>query len=115
MSKELFITSSAMAMFIICPRMAGMLNVVARSSRVSLPVMAGLAALLAVPMVLVMVFAYAKLGIWGALGFCILTDVVSAILIANIGMRACVETLIIAAFVLVGVKVAPLISGLVAR
>jgi hypothetical protein len=70
-----------------------------------------LGAIIAVPLVLVMVLVFAKLGVWGALGFAILTDLGAAFFMKEISIRAGIETLVIALFVIVGVKLSPLITG----
>ncbi|MBW1721828.1 MAG: hypothetical protein JRJ78_07170 [Deltaproteobacteria bacterium] len=115
MLRDLIIGSTALAMFIICPRMAGMVHIISKHSHASLYLSAFLGSLMAVPFVLLMVFVFARFGIWGALGFCVLTDLVSAFIIKEVSFRAGIETLVIAFFVIVGVKVAPLLSGLASK
>jgi len=115
MSRDLIIGSTALALFIICPRMAAMVHIISRHSHVSLYLSAFFGSLMAVPLVLLMVFAFVKFGIWGALGFCVLTDLMSALIIKEVSFRAGIETLVIAFFVIAGVKIAPLLSGLVSK
>jgi len=115
MPKDLIIGSTALALFIICPRMAGMVHIISKYSHASLYLSAFFGSLIAVPFVLLMVFVFIRSGMWGALGFCVLTDLVSAFIIKEMSFRAGIETLVIALFVIVGVKAAPLLSGLVPK
>lgn len=112
MPKDLFISSIGLALFIICPRMAGMVHVIAKHSQVSLVYTALLGSIVAIPLVVVMVLVFERFGLWGALAFCILTDLAAAFVMKEISIRAGVETLIIAVFVILGVKVAPSIANL---
>ena len=112
MEKGLLLTSMAFAFFIVCPRMAGMIYVICKNSDLPLFKTAFIGSLIAIPLILVMVWVFAKFGLTGALLFCVATDLLSAVFISNIGIKAGIETLVIAAFVLIGVKVAPLISSL---
>jgi hypothetical protein len=52
-------------------------------------------------------------GIWGAAIFCVLTDFTAAFIMKEISMNAAIETFIIALFVVLGVKIAPMISNLI--
>ncbi len=115
MSKELLVASVGLAFFIVCPRMAGMVHIIAKHSQVSLMTAAFLGTCISVPLVLCMVALFGSFGVGGALLFCVLTDLGAAFFMKDISYRAGVETLVVALFVLVGVKVAPLISGLLFR
>ena len=110
MSKELLIASMGMALFIICPRMAGMVNTIASYSKISLLATAFLGTVISIPLVLVMVLVFAKFGVLGALAFCVATDLGAAFFMKEISTKAGIETLVIAVFVFLGVKAAPYIS-----
>lgn len=112
MPKELMIASLGMALFIICPRMAGMVHVISKYSDVSLVYIALLGSILSIPLVLAIVLVFAKVGLWGALAFCILTDFGAAFIMKEMSTKAGVETLIIALFVILGVNLAPHITSL---
>ncbi|MHC1588442.1 MAG: hypothetical protein ACXQS1_01340 [Methermicoccaceae archaeon] len=112
MSRELLLASVAFGLFIVCPRMAGMMHVIAGSTHVSMLATVLVGTLVSIPLLLIMVFAFGRAGIWGALAFCVLTDFGAALVMKDISMRAGVETLVIALFVIVGVRVAPLVSRL---
>ena len=120
MTKELIIASMGLSLFIICPRMAGMVYIISKNSNVNLYATALYGTIIAIPLVLAMVWVFSKSGalwgpqnaVWGALVFCVLTDILSALFMKEISIKAGVETIIIAIFVIIGVKVAPYITGL---
>ena len=112
MTKELIMASIGMSLFIICPRMAGMVNIIAKNSQVSLVYTALFGTILSIPLVVAMVLIFAKFGIWGALAFCVLTDLGAAFFMKEISLKAGIETLIIAIFVIIGVKMAPYITNI---
>jgi hypothetical protein len=66
----------------------------------------------AIPFVIAMVLIFVKFGIWGALTFCVLTDLGAAFVMKEINIRAGIETLVIAVFVIIGVKLAPFITNM---
>ncbi|MCB8964771.1 MAG: hypothetical protein H6536_07015 [Bacteroidales bacterium] len=115
MDKNLLVTSIALAFFIICPRLAGIVHVVCKYSELPLIKTALIGSIIAIPLVLLMIWIYSKFGIIGALAFGVVTDLVSAYLLKSISIKASIDTLIIAVFVLVAVKVAPLISGAIIK
>ncbi len=111
MPRDLLISSVGLALFIVCPRMAGMVCVIAKHSQVSLVYTALFGSIVAIPLVIVMVLVFAKFGLWGALAFCVLTDLGAAFVIKEISIRAGIETFVIAMFVIIGVKVAPFVAN----
>lgn len=113
MSRELLLSSTALAFFIICPRMAGMVHIIAKSAQVSIMQVALCGTLMAVPMVLMMVAVFGRFGLLGALIFCIGTDLLAAAILSGVSSRAAFETLVLAAFILAGVKVAPMFTKLI--
>jgi hypothetical protein len=90
------IASIGFALFILCPRMAGMANVIANATKVNL--------------VLVSVI-FRQWGLWAALAFAVLTDVLAALVMGAISWKSSLETFIIALFVIGGVRVASLITA----
>jgi hypothetical protein len=112
MTRQLLLTSMGMAFFIVCPRMAAIVHTVAQHSHLSLDVGALLGALLATPLMLLMVVVLDHAGVAGALAFCVATDLLSALLLRELSLRAGLETAIIALFVLLGVKLAPRLCAL---
>jgi len=115
MPKDLLISSIGLSLFIVCPRMAGMVYIIAKNSQVSLIFTALLGTILAIPLIILMVLIFAKFGLWGALTFCILTDIASASVMREISIKAGLETIIIAIFVIIGVKIAPFITNILTK
>lgn len=111
MTKELMMASIGLSLFIVCPRMAGMVNVIAKHSQVSLIYVALLGSILAIPLIVAIVLVFAHFGLWGALAFCVLTDLGAAFIMKEISISAGIETFIIAIFVIIGVKIAPYIAN----
>ncbi len=112
MTKELIISASAFGLFVVCPRMAGMMHILKSYSSAPMLVTVLLGAAFSIPLLLLMVFVFSKFGVLGALCVCVLTDIGAAFLMKEISLRAGLETFIIALFVILGVKIAPLVSTL---
>ena len=107
----LLIASAAFALFILCPRMAGMANVIANASKVNLILVAVIGTLISLPLIVLMVIIFHRYGLWAALAFAVFTDVLAALTMGAISWKSSFETFIIAAFVVVGVRVAALLSA----
>jgi hypothetical protein len=73
MTKELVIASCAFSLFVVCPRMAGMMQIITKHCQVSILATVLGGALISIPILVVMVLTFGKFGLWGALLFCILT------------------------------------------
>jgi len=58
-----------------------------------------------------MALIFKHYGLFAALGFCVLTDLSAALVMRQISFKAALETFIIALFVIIGVKVASIISN----
>jgi len=110
MSKELLMASLGFGLFVVCPRMAGMMHIIHQNSKVPMIATVLLGILISVPIMLLMVYVFGKFGIWGALAICVGTDLTAALIMKNISIRAGIETFIVALFVIAGVKIAPMIS-----
>ena len=108
----LLLASGAFALFIVCPRMAGMTNLIAKATQANLVQIALLGTALSLPLIVAMVLIFRQWGLVAALGFCVVTDLGAALLMRQISLVAGLETLIIALFLILGVKVASWISGL---
>jgi len=115
MTKELMVASIGMALFIICPRMAGMVHIISKHSNVPLMQTAFLGSMMSIPLVLLIVLVFSRYGLWGALAFCVMTDLGAAFFMKELSLKAGIETFIIAVFVILGVKVAPLITNVFIR
>ena len=93
---KLLIAALAFAFFVVCPRMAGITSIIANATDVDLVKLAVVGSLIAIPFVVAMVLIYSKYGLLAALGFAVLTDLLSALVIKEISIKAGVETLIVA-------------------
>jgi hypothetical protein len=113
MTKEILLASVAMGFFIICPRMAAMVHIISKHTHTPLYTVALLGTLISIPLMLGIVWTFNRYGVAAAVGFCVATDIVSALLLSGTGWKAPLETAVIAIFVLIGVKVAPVVSRLV--
>jgi uncharacterized membrane protein len=67
--KELLIASVAFALFILCPRMAGMTNIISDASQVSIVKVAIFGTILALPLIIGMAFIFRGYGLIAALVF----------------------------------------------
>lgn len=109
--KELIIASAAFALFILCPRMAGMTKVISDASGIELIKVVVFGTVVALPLIIAMALIFSRYGLIAALAFAIVTDFISALLMREISLKAGVETLITALFVIMGVKVASMVSA----
>ena len=109
MAKELLLASLSFGFFVVCPRMAGMLPLISKNTNSSVLMIVLTGALCSIPILMLMVMVFGKLGIAGALAVCVLTDLCAAVIMGGINVKAGFETFIIALFVIAGVKAAPLI------
>ena len=105
------VASIAFALFIVCPRMAGITNVITSATQMNIVYISVIGTLISLPLIMAMALIFKQYGLIAALGFCILTDIGAAFFMRNISFKVGVETLIIALFVISGVKVASIISG----
>lgn len=110
---QILISSIAFGLFIVCPRMAGMMHVINKHSNASILRTVLTGTIISIPLLLLMVIAFDILGVWGAVIICVLTDFAATLIMKEISKQAAVETFIIALFVIVGVKLAPIISGFI--
>lgn len=109
MDRSVIIISIVFGLFIVCPRMAGMMHVINSNSDVALWKITILGTLISIPILVLMIYIFSNFGIWGTLVFCIGTDLAAAYIIKEISINAAVETIVIAFFVTLGVKIAPFI------
>lgn len=107
----LLIASVAFALFILCPRMAGMASVIASATQANLILVAVIGTLISLPLIIVMVIIFHHYGLWAALAFAVFTDLLAALTMGAINWKASFETFIIALFVIAGVRVATIISA----
>jgi hypothetical protein len=106
-----FVASVAFALFILCPRMAGMANVISDATKMNLVLVSVIGTLISLPLIVAMVFIFRQYGLWAALAFAVFTDVLAALVMGAISWKSSLETFIIALFVLAGVRVAGLMTS----
>ncbi len=105
------IAIGAFGLFIVCPRMAAMTNLIARNFQFSIYWLVIIGTLLSIPLLLIMTWVIRQWGLMAGLGFAILTDFLSALIISPISIKAGVETFIIALFVVAGNRISVWITG----
>jgi len=105
------VASVGFALFILCPRMAGMANVIANATKVNLVLVSVIGTLISLPLIVAMVLIFRQYGLWAALAFAVFTDLLAALVMGTISWKASFETFIIALFVIAGVRVASLITA----
>lgn len=113
MSKLLILISMVFGLFIVCPRMAGMMYIINKNTEVVFWKVVILGTIISIPILMLMVYVFDHYGIWGSLIFCVVTDFISAYLIKEVSISAAIETIVIAVFVIAGVKLAPLVVKLI--
>lgn len=96
----------AYGFFIVCPRMAAMTNIITRNFELSIYWLIILGTLLSIPLFIIMCWIIQKWGILAGLGFAVVTDVLSAIIISPVSIKSAIETFIIAIFVVIGNRIA---------
>lgn len=109
MDRSIIIISIVFGLFIVCPRMAGMMHVISSNSEVTLWKITVLGTLISIPILVLMIYIFSNFGIFGTLIFCIGTDLAAAYIIKEISINAAIERVVIAFFVTLGVKLAPYI------
>ena len=105
------VASVAFALFVLCPRMAGMANVIANATKINLVLVSVMGTLISLPLIVSMVFIFRQYGLWAALAFAVFTDVLAALVMGAISWKSSFETFVIALFVIAGVRVASLITA----
>ena len=108
---SLIIVSVAFALFIVCPRMAAMTHIITNATKTNIVYVAIIGTLISLPLTVAMVTIFKYYGLISALGFCILTDLGAALVMKQISLKAALETFIIALFLILGVKIASIISN----
>ncbi len=100
------VAMTAFAFFIVCPRMAAMTNLVAKNFELSIYSLVILGTVCSIPFLLLMTWIIQRWGLLGGLGFAVFTDLLAALVISSVSVKAAVETFIIALFVVAGNRLA---------
>jgi len=101
----------AYGFFIVCPRMAAMTNIIGKNFDLSIYWLAIAGTLFSIPLLLIMCWVIQKWGLMAGLSFAVLTDFLSALILAPVSIRSAVETFIIAIFVVAGNRMAVWITS----
>lgn len=109
--RALLISSLAFGLYVICPRMSAMMVQQAKARDVSIYAVIPLGALISIPLFIVLSSILLRFGMAWAVLFAAVGDVAAAALFGLIDPKAGVELAIITVFVYVGIRVAPLLSG----
>ncbi len=105
MEREILL-SLAFALFILCPRMAGMCAVLSEMSGVNPYSIAVVGGLISIPLIALMVYVTIKLGVGYAIALAVATDILSALATGTFRLRYGIEIVLIALFLWMGVIVA---------
>ena len=100
------VASLAFALFVMCPRLAGMCAAIADLKGLDPYLVAFLGTLMAAPLLALMMYLTLRCGVGAAIIAAVATDVAAALVMGTLDYRALVELLVIAAFIWVGVVVA---------
>jgi len=91
--------------------MAAMTNICHRHVTCNLIVLVILGTLVSIPLLIIMVSILKRWGFAAALGFAIVTDLLSALILGAISRKAALEVLIISLFVISGSRLATWITA----
>ena len=113
--RALLIASAAFALYVLCPRMTAMILQESKVKGVDVHTIIIVGTIISIPLFIMLVHVILRLGIEWAIFIAAAADVAAAALLGTLDLRAGVELLIITAFVYAGIKLAPLISGLLLK
>jgi len=113
--KSALIASLAFGLYVICPRMSAMIVQQAKVKGLNLYAVIVLGALISIPLFVILSRITIRFGTGWAIIFAAVGDVAAAALLGVIDPRTGVELAIITVFVYIGIRLAPVISGLVFR
>jgi len=105
--RELLAMGLAFALYILCPRMTAMIAAQSRVSGVSPYAAVVLGALISAPMFAGLVHVYRTAGLEAAVAAAALADLLAALLLGTLDLRAGLELLVMTAFVYAGIRAAP--------
>ena len=105
------ITIIAFAFFVVCPRLGAMTNLLERNTEFPIywPVIVG--TFLSIPLLVLMTWVIRQWGLMAGLGLAVVTDLLAALILTSVSMKAAVETFIIAIFVVGGNQIAKMITA----
>ncbi len=113
--RVLLISSLAFGLYVICPRMGAMMVQQAKTKGVNLYAVITLGALISIPLFILLSNILLKFGMEWAVLFAAAGDIAAAALLGLVDLKSGIELGIITVFVYIGIRVAPLISGVIFR
>ena len=113
--KNVLIASLPFGLCVICPRMSAMIVQQAKVKALNLTAIIVLGALISIPLFVTLSRITIRFGTEWAILFAAVGDVAAAALLGVIEPRTGVELAIITVFVYIGIRLAPVISGLIFR
>ena len=113
--RALFIASAAFALYVLCPRMTAMMLQESKVKGVDVHTIIIVGTIISIPLFIMLVHVILRLGIEWAIFIAAAADVAAAALLGTLDLKAGVELLVITAFVYAGIKLAPVISGLLLK
>ncbi len=103
----------AFSFFIVCPRMAAMTNLLSRHTQGGgIYSLVAVGTVVSLPLLLLTAWAIRQWGLMAGLILAIVTDLAAAGLLASVNLKVALETLIIAAFVIAGNRIAVWVTSL---
>jgi hypothetical protein len=109
----LLTASLAFGLYVICPRMSAMMVQQAKIRGLNLYAVIVLGALISIPLFVMLSGILVRFGMGWAIIFAAVGDFAAAALLGLIDLKSGVELAIITVFVYIGIRVAPLMSGLI--
>ncbi len=100
------IATGAFGFFVVCPRLAAMTSLIATNFKLPIYWLVAMGTIASLPLLLVMTWLIRQWGMMAGLGFAVFTDLLAALTLSSVNLKAAVETFIIALFVLAGSRVA---------
>jgi len=91
--------------------MAGMVNIIANATQVNLITVTVIGTLISLPLIVLMVIIFNHYGLWAALAFAVFTNILAVVVMGATSWKSSFETFIIAIFVIIGIRVATIISA----
>ena len=108
-------TSLAFALFIVCPRMAGMCAVISKIHQVNPYIISITGTILSTPLVVLLLYITINYGITLAIIFAAITDIIASLIIGTLNIKYAIEILIISTFVWAGVYTATKTSPIITK
>ncbi len=112
---DIVTTSIAFALFIVCPRMAGMCAVISKIHQLNPYIISITGTLLSTPLVILLLYITINYGITLAIIFAAITDIIASLIIGTLNIKYAIEILIISTFVWAGVYTATKTSPIITK